>query len=348
MRDQCGPLFKAARKELIRDGIVEKPQSDESLAHEVDAELIDIIEQKLPYEELIAKLHELMEKAMRIKHGMIRQKRVKNIKAELAKAKKSSSKSGEKSESANNSPVKAAAMSAATVSTPKIPSKRPFSLTDTSQSDDQDETDKRERAQPLLTTPTCSPIKSVNNSASPSGVNRRTAVLFTRKAKAAASLKKPETTPVNDENRASTEQSFQLKQSPTALASLQTSTPTASSAATTSDNVKKSPKKLSRSGRNNSLTSEPGTSGSLSAFDGKMNNSPTSTLAIASTSGSASMNSFQKKISPLKERYVPANTMPDSFRTYRGRGMTQSSDSEDSNMSCVHSECSSCSGSEFG
>lgn len=161
-------------------------------------------------------------------------------------------------------------------------------------------------------------------------------------------MKKTELAPLSDENGASTEQTFQLKTSPTAQ---QISAPSALSAANTSENVKsKSPKKLSRSGRNNSLTSESGASAlPLSTFDNKLNSSPTaSALGIASSGGSSSIGNFQKKISPLKERYVPSNTMPDSFRTYRGRGIAQSSDSDDSNMSCVHSECSSCSGSEFG
>lgn len=179
MRDQCSPLFKSVRKELIRDGIVEKPQSDESIAHEVDAELVALLKQELPYEELYPKLQELMEKSMRIKHGLVRQKRVKNVKAELIKAKKQSSKSGDKSNS--SSPTK--------VST--TPKKRPKSPANTSQSDDQDDGSKQQTIQEI--TPSCSPIKNPSSSASPSGVNRRTAVLFTRKAKAAASIKKPET-----------------------------------------------------------------------------------------------------------------------------------------------------------
>lgn len=179
MRDQCGPLFKAVRKELIREGIVEKPQSDESIAHEVDTELVTLIEQDLPYEELIPKLQELMEKAMRIKHGLVRQKRVKNIKSEIIKARKQSSK-GERSNP--NSPTKMAVS----------PKKRPRTPPNVSQSDDQDDGKKQTPTQPI--TPTCSPIKNAGNSASPSGVNRRTAVLFTRKAKAAASVKKLETT----------------------------------------------------------------------------------------------------------------------------------------------------------
>lgn len=181
MRDQCGPLFKSVRRELIREGIVEKPQSDESIAQEVDNELAALIQQDLPYEELIPKLQELMEKSMRIKHGSVRQKRVKNVKAEIIRAKKQSSKGGDKSNP--SSPTKLAG----------TPKKRPRSPanTCTSQSDDLDEANKESQTQP--TTPSCSPIKNAANNASPSGVNRRTAVLFTRKAKAAASVKKPET-----------------------------------------------------------------------------------------------------------------------------------------------------------
>ncbi|XP_031626751.1 bromodomain-containing protein 1 [Contarinia nasturtii] len=282
MRDQCGPVFKAVRKELIREGIVEKPQSDESIAHEVDTELVALLEKDLPYEELIPKLQELMEKSLRIKHGLVRQKRVKNVKAEIMRAKKLSSR-GEKSNP--NSPTKV------------TPKKRPRSPANTSQSDDLDDTNKESLAQPV--TPSCSPIKNASNSASPSGVNRRTAVLFTRKAKAAASIKKPETT----------------------------------------------------TGRNSLATDSTSSTPTLSVFDNKLTSPSTSSLAVPSTSASASigMSCCQKKVSPTKERYVPSSVMPDSFRTYRGRGMAQSSDSEDSNISHMHScECSSCSGSEFG
>lgn len=178
MRDQCGPIFKSVRKELIREGIVEKPQSDESIAHEVDNELTSLIDQELPYEELIPKLQALMEKSMRIKHGLVRQKRVKNVKFEIIKAKKQSSR-GDKSNT--SSPTKVSG----------TPKKRPRTpIENASQSDDQDDGTKQKTAQ--LATPSCSPIKNAGNSASPSGVNRRTAVLFTRKAKAAASIKKAE------------------------------------------------------------------------------------------------------------------------------------------------------------
>lgn len=329
MRDQCCPLFKAVRKELIRDGIVEKPQSDESIAHEVDTELATIIKQNLPPEEFSQKLQDLMEKAMRIKHGMIRQKRVKNIKAEMVKAKKSLNR---KSDSFS-SPTKSTACAKAV--------KRPATPMETSQSDDQDDINKIEEAQ--LTTPACSPVKTVSNSASPSGVNRRTAVLFTRKAKA-ASLKKLEA-PTENETSSNTDQPPSKPQN----ASLQTSTPTNSTPNNDGPKVK-SPRKSSKSGRKNSLTSEGG-SESIGNLNSKGSSSGASSLAIPSTSSSsAGLNNLSKKISPIaKERYAPSSIMPDSFRTYRGRGMAQSSDSEDSmNMSCMHSECSSCSGSEFG
>lgn len=329
MRDQCGPLFKAVRKELIRDGIVEKPQSDESIAQEVDTELASIIKQNLPHEEFSQKLQDLMEKAMRIKHGMIRQKRVKNIKAEMVKVKKSLNR---KSDSFS-SPTKSTASGKGI--------KRPASPIETSQSEDQDDINKIEEAQ--LTTPTCSPIKNVNNSASPSGVNRRTAVLFTRKAKA-ASLKKLEA-PIENETNTNTDLPPPKQQN----TSLQTSTP--SNATSNNDSPKvKSPKKSSKSGRNNSLTSEGGAE-TLGNLSNNKSSSGASVLAVPSTSSSSSgLNNLSKKISPIaKERYAPSSIMPDSFRTYRGRGMAQSSDSEDSmNMSCMHSECSSCSGSEFG
>lgn len=332
MRDQCASLFKSVRKELIRDGIVEKPQSDESLAHEIDAELVELIERKLPNEELILKLQELMEKSHRIKHGLIRQKRIKNVRSEIVRAKKSSSRTGERSDS-YISPTKSTASAKG--------AKRAHSPMETSQSDDQDDLNKTERASQLVT-PTCSPVKSISNSASPSGVNRRTAVLFTRKAKAAATLKKVELSSNESEIISHVEQSFQGKQqSPNSV--LQTSTPTTA----TIDSPKvKSPKKLTRSGRNSSFNSEAGSGTAHGNFDKTPSGS---SLAIPSTS-SASIGNFQKKISPIaKERYVPSNVMPDSFRTYRGRGLAASSESDDSmNMSCMHSECSSCSGSDFG
>lgn len=113
-------------------------------------------------------------------------------------------------------------------------------------------------------------------------------------------------------------------------------------------------------GRKDTLASDSTSSTpTLGTFDSKLTvpSTSSSSLAVPSTSGTTThththmhgSSGCQKKISPTKERYVPSNIMPDSFRTYRGRGIAQSSDSEDSNVSDMHScECSSCTGSEFG
>lgn len=356
MRDQCSPLFKSVRKELIRSGIVEEPQSDESLAHEIDAELIVLLDKKLPHEELLTKLQALMEKTMKIKHGMIRGKRTKQIKAEITKTKKLANKSVNKSE---NSPVKSEAKNATAISI----------AADMTQSDEEEEGNKEEAANAQLTTPPCSPMKNISNSASPSGVNRRTAVLFTRKAQAAAkvennhsnservglglefatfdnqrrnsTLKKPEN-PLSEDA---------ANESP-ALSTFSPLVMSPKNFSTNDSNKSKSPKKISRSRRNNSLTSEAGSSSislPISSFLEPKNLSPNALNSIAAVA-STSTGSGHRKLSPFKERYVPSSTMPDSFRTYRGRGIVQSSDSDDSRMSCTHSACSSCSGSgsDFG
>lgn len=332
MRDQCAPIFKSVRKELIRDGIVEKPISDEQIAHEVDAELLALIENRPAYDELLPKLSELMEKSMRIKHGMIRQKRVKNVKAEMARAKKVS-------KSVENSPMKLH-------STPAKATKRPRSPAETSQSEDnndQDDAAKMEVTQ--MITPNCSPVKSASNNASPSGVNRRTAVLF-RKAKSVTPMKKAESIPDIVDKEKAAEQTPQ-KQTIHA-APLQTSTPSTSAQANANDNIKvKSPKKQSRLTRNNSLASD-GASSHHGNYEKTRNSPSTSAAAMAMPStSSAGISGMHKKCSMSRDRYASSNVIPDSFRTYRGRG-GQSSESDASHLSCMHSECSSCSGSEFG
>lgn len=311
MRDKCSPLFKAARKELIRCGIVDEPQSDESLAHEVDGDLASLLKQKLMGDELVGKLQTLIEKANRIKHGMIRGKRLKMIRVEMTKAKKLSNKSG------------------------ASPSKGNATAIESDTSDDEEITEKDDSGHRGQTTPSCSPMKSLNNQSSPSGVNRRTAVLFTRKAQAAASsLKKPTQQSANDES---------IEQNIVPLA--RSNSLLMSSNLASGDGVKsKSPKKSGRSRRTDSLNSEHATSiaSSLSAtafHDGKASGGQSMLNAGPSGSGGS-----HRKSSPMKERYAPSTTMPDSFRTYRGRGMDQSSDSDDSNIDFSHSSCSSCSG----
>lgn len=148
MRDQCGAIFRQAKRDLEADGLLPdtpgQQQSHEELAaSDIDREL-EALQDKTTAER-IPQLEGLLIKSQTLKHGLARAKRVKQIRSELIKARKQLAAS-----------------------------------TDSSQSDGEVEMDAKNAA----TTSTQSA------SSSPSGVNRRTAVLFTRKAQAA--LKKPE------------------------------------------------------------------------------------------------------------------------------------------------------------
>ncbi|KAK5638390.1 hypothetical protein RI129_012685 [Pyrocoelia pectoralis] len=148
MRDQCGAIFRQARKEFEESGLVNAGENsqtstagnEESLASDIDKEIDNL--QGKSGADVVTKLEELLVKSQALKHGLARAKRVKLIRSELAKVKKT------------------------LITTDSL----------SSQSDgDNDSID------PKASNP--------STSNSPSGVNRRTAVLFTRKALAA--LKKP-------------------------------------------------------------------------------------------------------------------------------------------------------------
>ncbi|XP_037909473.1 peregrin isoform X3 [Hermetia illucens] len=161
MRDQGGPLFKVIRKELEREGIVDQTQtkSDDNIVQEIDDEYKELTSLP-PNDALVEKLLILSDKAQALRNPTQRTKRVKIIRLEMSRVRK--------------------ALTRAKIAASKA-------ISDSSQSDA--ETKEQE---PVDQTPPCSPLKSICNSASPSGVNRRTAVLFTRKAQAV--LKKPEQT----------------------------------------------------------------------------------------------------------------------------------------------------------
>ncbi|XP_060532907.1 bromodomain-containing protein homolog [Cylas formicarius] len=153
MRDQCGVIFRHAKKELESVGLLPTDKNptpngngigEESLASDIDKEL-EVLRGKSGAD-VVSKLEELLAKSQALKHGLARAKRVKCVRSELNKARKSLAAASQSEE------------------------------TDlTSQSDG--ENDARN--------------DSTNSaSVSPSGVNRRTAVLFTKKAQAA--LKKDE------------------------------------------------------------------------------------------------------------------------------------------------------------
>ncbi|XP_044260104.1 peregrin isoform X2 [Tribolium madens] len=144
MRDQCGAIFRQARKELEACGLLNEASgensasgNEEALASDIDKELESLQGKVGP--DVITKLEELLVKSQALKHGLARAKRVKVVRSELNKAKKN------------------------------------LANTDSSQSDGENEGG--------------GDSKNSSQSVSPGGVNRRTAVLFTRKAQAA--LKKP-------------------------------------------------------------------------------------------------------------------------------------------------------------
>lgn len=168
MRDQCGIIFRQAKRDLETAGglnnhdhpiATQQSNHEEIAASDVDRELLSLqTNGRIIGVELIAKLEELLIKSQTLKHGLARAKRVKLIRGELNKARK---------------------LLATT--------------TDSSQSDGENEIEtKTVVLTPTTTTTTVATTTTTTKSASssPSGVNRRTAVLFTRKAQAA--LKKPD------------------------------------------------------------------------------------------------------------------------------------------------------------
>ncbi|EAT47302.1 AAEL001554-PA [Aedes aegypti] len=103
MRDAGTIIFRTIRKELERAGLLEKPQpppaavqgTEDTLAIDIEAEL-NLLAQEPPSQELIEKLQQQLAKAGGIRHGMTRAKKVKHIRAEIAKIKRALSKEPEK------------------------------------------------------------------------------------------------------------------------------------------------------------------------------------------------------------------------------------------------------------
>lgn len=159
MKDSGGIIFRAARRELERAGLIETGKSDDALAAAIDNEVRDVLKGPATMEN-IKKLESLLNRATNLKQAGSRQKRVKIIRNDITKMKRQLSKE---------------MMNAKVVA------------------EDSDIEKNDTTTNSILQTPSCSPAKSsVHNSASPSGVNRRTAVLFTRKAQATLNKKTPE------------------------------------------------------------------------------------------------------------------------------------------------------------
>ncbi|ENN81480.1 hypothetical protein YQE_02172, partial [Dendroctonus ponderosae] len=97
MRDQCGVIFRQARKELDSAGLLKIDKTthkysgiggDDALTSDIDKELENLQGKSGP--EVVSKLEDLLAKSQALKHGLARVKRVKLVRSELNKAKRSS------------------------------------------------------------------------------------------------------------------------------------------------------------------------------------------------------------------------------------------------------------------
>lgn len=88
MKEQGGIIFRQARRELEKSGMIEAPIADVDLIKLIDNELKDILDEE-PSLKAIQKLEALLSKANTIKHHLAKAKKFKTIKTEIIKMKKS-------------------------------------------------------------------------------------------------------------------------------------------------------------------------------------------------------------------------------------------------------------------
>uniref|UniRef100_A0A182NHM8 Peregrin n=1 Tax=Anopheles dirus TaxID=7168 RepID=A0A182NHM8_9DIPT len=370
MRDAGAIVFRTVRKELERSGLFQPPQpplepipssavnsrsisgsggtpNEDNIAMDIEIELTKITGQSANVEH-IGKLQTLLSKANGIRHALTRSKRIKQIRNEIARVKRAISKDPERAmlnDRRISSDLMAAGPSSSSLSGTPASSlagstHSPKKLAHSIHAEPSTSSGIGGLAGSSLSivqkhhqiTPEASPLKVLHSSPSPSGVNRRTAVLFTRKAQAA--LKKPDTP---------------LKQDGAGIGgtgvgagvggvggggggggagggatgpSCSTVTPMS-----TTELLQKTAKKINRGkriGKSGKGIESFLEATSASALDGK----------------------------PIERKSLEA--IPDSFRVYRGQQDREISESE-SNLSLTGSTCSSCSGfsgsgseSEFG
>lgn len=172
MRDQCGALFRAARSELEAEGVGETPKTDDALAREIDDEFRDLLKMNAS-DVLLERLQLLLEKAMRLRLGLVRAKRTKHIRIEMTKVKKVLNKAAA---SAGRRETGAMSDSSQSDAEGNVSGVQPLGA------DGPDAELAEGMALKVLVggavgeangTPPCSPMKGLNSSASPSGVNRR-------------------------------------------------------------------------------------------------------------------------------------------------------------------------------
>ncbi|XP_058053239.1 bromodomain-containing protein homolog [Anopheles bellator] len=228
MRDAGAIVFRTVRKELERSGMFQKAapvavsaptavsvtpaassgtlhsrgstSGEDSIALDIESELTKITGQSASADH-IGKLQTLLTKANGIRHALTRSKRIKQIRNEIARVKRALSKEPERAlltervsndlvAPAGGPPSTLSAHSASFAGGSLSPKKLGHPFHAEPSTSGASIGDARVAVGVKHATPDTSPLKVLNSSPSPSGVNRRTAVLFTRKAQAA--LKKPE------------------------------------------------------------------------------------------------------------------------------------------------------------
>ncbi|EDV35907.1 uncharacterized protein Dana_GF12236 [Drosophila ananassae] len=396
MRDQAAPLFVQVRKELQRDGLLER--SHRNHVDHVEAEVEQEFRQLLAgpaSEDVVQKLLILADKSQVLKNPSYRTKKIKQIRLEITRMRKSLQKArfaaryssqtnpsqSEEEEAPDTSPAKKR--------TRKRLSTNAMNMDLDHEDEDEDEDTEEDSmgeadgedntSKDMLNstqTPPCSPIKSLNNSSSPVGINRRTAILLTRKAQAA--LKRPSeplTTPVKEEHHNSQTSSTQ---STSASGSSLSATTAATAASSTLGGMNHVLATAPHSASGFALTQNSNSGGgALASGVGTASSAgaaaaaslASTALSISSKLGmsmgvkspkrqgryrrlpelrhSASMSPKKSPnpaaaISQAMPDPLPFERIPDSFRVYRANNQRDASDSDDA-PSQSSSPCSSCS-----
>ncbi|KAH8267096.1 hypothetical protein KR018_003733 [Drosophila ironensis] len=396
MRDQAAPLFVQVRKELQREGLLERTQR--SHVDHVEAEVEQELRQLLagpPSEDVVQKLLILADKSQVLKNPSYRTKKIKQIRLEITRMRKSLQKArfaarysthaghshSEEEESPEASPVKKRTRKRLSTSAMNMELDEDEDSDDDSMGDVDGEDNASKDMLNSTQTPPCSPIKSLNNSSSPVGINRRTAILLTRKAQAA--LKRPSeplTTPVKEEHHNSQTSSTQSTSASGSSLSATTAATAASSTVGTLNHVNAHPPTASAFALTQNSNSGGGGSGSAGGGSGALASGASvgagaaaaASLASAALSISSKLGmslgakspkrhgrnrrfpeirhsaSMSPKKSPNPAAALPVQEplsferIPDSFRVYRANNQRDASDSDEA-PSQSSSPCSSCS-----
>ncbi|KAH8372592.1 hypothetical protein KR009_000571 [Drosophila setifemur] len=395
MRDQAAPLFVQLRKELQRDGLLERSQRShvDHVEGEVEQELRLLLAAPAS-EDVVQKLLILADKSQVLKNPSYRTKKIKQIRLEITRMRKALQKArftarysshatqsqSDEEETAGALPAKKRTRKRLHTST--MEEIEPDEDNEDTDDDSMGEGDVEDNAsKDILSstqTPPCSPIKSLNNSSSPVGINRRTAILLTRKAQAA--LKRPSeplTTPVKEENHNSQSSSTQS----TSASASSLSATTVATAASSTIGINHVPASASSTATGFGLAQNRSSGGALASGVGvgatsSVGAAAAASLASTALSISSKLNMGLGAKSPKRHgRYrrlpelrhsasmspkkspnsavaithalpmpdpLPFERIPDSFRVYRANNQRDASDSDDA-PSQSSSPCSSCS-----